>query len=61
MEQYWMKPAKPGDFTVPSPEPVKMPDTYSVTYCRLDDEKNKIMTTLERDGSAVCTRHSRAP
>ena len=36
-------------FAMDLPEPVKMPDTYSVTYCRLDDEKKKVMTSLERD------------
>ena len=36
-------------FAMDLPEPVKMPDTYSVTYCRLDDEKSEVMTTLERD------------
>lgn len=32
------------------PDPVKMPDTYSVTYHRQDEKKNKVITLLERDG-----------
>ncbi len=37
-------------FVMDLPDPVEMPDTYSVTYCRQDDEKNEVITLLERDG-----------
>ena len=38
------------DFTLELPEPVRMPDAYSVVYHRLDDKKREIVTLLERDG-----------
>ena len=31
------------------PEPVRMPDAYSVVYHRLDDKKKDVVTLLERD------------
>ena len=37
------------DFVMDLPDPVRMPDTYSVAYQRLDNEKNEIITLLERD------------
>ena len=36
-------------FVMELPEPVRMPDTYSVVYHRLDKEKNEVITLLERD------------
>ena len=37
------------DFVMDLPDPVRMPDTYSVAYQRLDQEKKEIITLLERD------------
>ena len=37
------------DFVMKLPDPVRMPDTYSVTYHRRDKKKNEIITLLERD------------
>ena len=37
------------DFVMDLPDPVKMPDTYSVSYHRLDKKKKEIITLLERD------------
>lgn len=37
------------DFVMELSDPVSMPDTYSVTYHRMDKEKNKVTTLLERD------------
>ena len=37
------------DFTLELPAPVKMPDTYSVAYHRLDEKKEDVVTLLERD------------
>ena len=37
------------DFVMELPEPVRMPDTYSVAYHRLDKKKNGVITLLERD------------
>ena len=31
------------------PDPVRLPDTYSVSYQRLDKKKNEVSTLLERD------------
>ena len=36
-------------FAMELPDPVSMPDTYSVAYHRADKEKNEITTLLERD------------
>ena len=36
-------------FAMELPDPVRMPDTYSVAYHRADKEKNEITTLLERD------------
>ena len=37
------------DFVMELPDPVRMPDTYSVSYNRRDKKKNEIITLLERD------------
>ena len=37
------------EFTMELPDPVSMPDTYSVAYHRLDKKKNEVTTLLERD------------
>ncbi len=37
------------DFVMELPDPVSMPDTYSVAYHRLDKKKNEVTTLLERD------------
>ena len=37
------------EFVMPLPEPVSMPDCYSVTYHRLDSQNREIITMLERD------------
>ena len=36
-------------FVMELPDPVRMPDTYSVAYHRLDDGGNEVITLLERD------------
>lgn len=38
------------DFAMELPEPVRMPACYSVTYHRHDENKNDVVTSLERDG-----------
>ena len=44
-------PEKKGkvNFVMSLPDPVKMPDTYSVSYHRLDKKKKEVITLLERD------------
>lgn len=37
------------EFVMEVPDPVRMPETYSVVYHRLDKEKNEVVTLLERD------------
>ena len=37
------------EFVMDLPDPVRMPDTYSVAYHRLDKKKNEVITILERD------------
>ena len=39
------------DFVMKIPEPVRMPDTYSVAYHRVDKKKKETFTTLERDAA----------
>ena len=38
------------DFAMELPEPVRMPACYSVAYHRHDENKNDVVTSLERDG-----------
>ena len=38
-------------FIMELPAPVRMPDTYSVAYHRLDKKKNEVNTLLERDAA----------
>ena len=45
---------EPEDFpgkmlTAALPDPVRMPDTYSVSYHRMDKNRNEVITLLERD------------
>ena len=44
-------PEKKGkvNFVMSLPDPVKMPDAYSVSYHRLDKKKKEVITLLERD------------
>ena len=37
------------DFAMELPDPVRMPDVYSVVYHRLDNRKKEVVTLLERD------------
>jgi hypothetical protein len=37
------------DFELDLPDPVRMPDAYSVAYHRLDNQKKDVVTLLERD------------
>ena len=37
------------DFAMELPEPVRMPEAYSVAYRRFDKKKNEVVTMLERD------------
>ena len=37
------------EFTMELPDPVRMPDIYSVAYHRMDKKKKEIVTLLERD------------
>ncbi len=37
-------------FVMDLPDPVSMPNTYSVSYKRLDKGEQEVITTLERDG-----------
>ena len=36
-------------FVMELPDPVRMPDTYSVSYHRMDKNRNEVITLLERD------------
>ena len=38
-------------FGMELPDPVSMPETYSVSYTRLDKEEQEVITTLERDAA----------